>query len=473
MGTVTFLQLVMKAVFFLFSILISLGLGYRPLKPQIHNRMPLEQIKSQPLYLTPYIESGNIEEGRRLAEVTGKLDGLGVGEQPESYSGFLTVDKNHDSNMFFWFIPATDVNPMSAPVVIWLQGGPGGSSLFGLLEIHGPFQARFDENGNVHAETNPYAWTKEANVIYIDNPVGAGFSYSDKLPSTEEEVENDLYEFLIQWFQLFPQYQDRPFFPFGESYAGKFVPRISKKIHDENPGASIKINLAGLGIGDGFMSPPDSSVYAEYLFNLGLVGESERDKLLKWEDNMKYHASVGQYQQAWEDWSYEFDEMLTAMGCPYYYGIDICNTPEEEDNYETFLRLPSTREAIHTGNLQFGSQSGQVYYSMLDVFMKSERETVEFLLERYPVLIYDGNFDLICNHLGVLKMVDAMENWSGKSKYYTTDRSVWRVGGETAGYLKSVDNMKMFVMRNAGHMVPRSQPKYALDMFTKFINNRM
>ena len=75
------------------------------------------------------------------------------------------------------------------------------------MEIHGPFQARFDENGNVHAETNPYAWTKEANVIYIDNPVGAGFSYSDKLPSTEEEVENDLYEFLIQWFQLFPQYQ--------------------------------------------------------------------------------------------------------------------------------------------------------------------------------------------------------------------------------------------------------------------------
>ena len=92
-------------------------------------------------------------------------------------------------------------------MVIWLQGGPGGSSLFGMLEIHGPFQARFDGNGNVHAEVNPYAWTKEANVIYIDNPVGAGFSYSDKLPSTEEEVENDLYEFLIQWFQLFPQYQ--------------------------------------------------------------------------------------------------------------------------------------------------------------------------------------------------------------------------------------------------------------------------
>ena len=95
-------------------------------------------------------------------------------------------------------------------------------------------------------------------------------------------------------------FQGLPFFPFGESYAGKFVPRISKKIHDENPGADIKINLSGLGIGDGFMSPPDSSVYAEYLFNLGLVGEKERDSLLKWEDEMKYHVSVGQYQTAWE-----------------------------------------------------------------------------------------------------------------------------------------------------------------------------
>ena len=76
------------------------------------------------------------------------------------------------------------------------------------------------------------------------------------------------------------------------------------------------------------------------------------------------------------------------MGCNYYYGVDICDVPAEEDNYETFLRLPSTREAIHTGNLPFGSQSGEVYQSMLDVFMKSERETVEFLLERYPVSLF-------------------------------------------------------------------------------------
>lgn len=365
------------------------------------------------------------------------------------------------------------MDPKDAPVVIWLQGGPGGSSMFGLLEIHGPFQSVYDSNGNVKAELNPHAWSKVANMLYIDNPVGAGFSYSNKYPSTEEEVADDLYEFLIQWFTLFPQFQSNAFFPFGESYAGKFVPRISKKIHDENPNAELKINLVGLGIGDGFMSPPDSSVYAEFLFQAGLIGEAERENLLKIEENMKYYASIGRWRDAWGEWNYGFDYFLTAMGCGYYYGLHICDTPLEEDNYEEFVKLPSTRQAIHTGNLQFGSNSYNVYQSMLDVFMKSERETYEFLLERYPVLIYNGNFDIICNHPGVLKMIDAMENWTGKDKYYKTSQSVWTVQGETAGYLKSVDNMRLFVMRNAGHMVPRSQPKFALDMFNEFINGRM
>ncbi len=128
---------------------------------------------------------------------------------------------------------------------------------------------------------------------------------------------------------------------------------------------------------------------------------------------------------------------------------------------------------------------------MIDDFMRSERETVEFLLENYKVyylfcnsttisssncfqvLIYDGNFDIICNHSGVLKMIDAMENWSGKDQYYRTKRDVWSTNGKTAGYLKSVKNLRLFVMRNAGHMVPRSQPEFSFDMFNSFIYGQM
>lgn len=52
-------------------------------------------------------------------------------------------------------------------------------------------------------------------------------------------------------------------------HSGKFAPTIAKKIHDENPSAAIKINLAGVGVGDGFMSPPDSAIYADYLYQVG------------------------------------------------------------------------------------------------------------------------------------------------------------------------------------------------------------
>ena len=122
-----------------------------------------------------------------------------------------------------------DVDPSEAPVVIWLQGGPGSSSLWGLFEINGPFMAVEDDSGNTIARPNPNSWNKKANMIYIDNPVGTGkcllkffhdfktiyhyffpgFSHTgvDGFAQNQVDVGNDLYEFLTQWFTLFPEYQ--------------------------------------------------------------------------------------------------------------------------------------------------------------------------------------------------------------------------------------------------------------------------
>merc|ERR1712223_478530 len=168
------------------------------------------------------------------------------------------------------------------------MGGPGGSSMFGLLEIHGPIQAVFAGNGDVVAEPNPGAWTKKANMIYIDNPVGAGFSHAkdEALPHSQEEVARDLYEALKQWFTMFPEYRPNDFYVFGESYGGKWVPTISNKIHEENLNSDFKINLVGLGIGDGFTSPQETAVYAEYMYGVGLIDIAARDKMLQNEEEM-------------------------------------------------------------------------------------------------------------------------------------------------------------------------------------------
>ena len=87
--------------------------------------------------------------------------------------------------------------------------------------------------------------------------------------------------------------------------------------------------------------------------------------------------------------------MITAaIGCPYLYDARICEFPPEEDNYAVYVQLESTRKAIHVGDLCFGCQSGDVYVSLLSDLMQSQRDDVEYLMDRYMTLIYNGNFDM-------------------------------------------------------------------------------
>ena len=157
-------------------------------------------------------------------------------------------------------------------MVIWLQGGPGSSSLYGLFEVNGPISAVFETGspGPTTGTLNPHSWHKVANVIYIDNPVGTGFSFSEAKghPSTQSQVADGLHEFLIQFFKLFPAYRQNDFYAFGESYAGKWVPTICKRIHDMNQISETKINLVGLGIGNGWTAPENQSIYADFLYQV-------------------------------------------------------------------------------------------------------------------------------------------------------------------------------------------------------------
>jgi len=454
--------------------LVVVSQGYQPLRPQIKRSFPKarEEDVGSPLFLTDYVDSGDVETGRDMARVDATLL-EGLNEDIESYSGFLTVDKPNNGNMFFWFFPAEE-DPENAPVVIWLQGGPGGSSMFGLLKLHGPIITTVDEeNLLTGVARNPYSWGRKHNMIYIDNPVGAGFSFSDQLPTTQDMVSDNLYEFLQQWYTLFPAYQTNPFYAFGESYAGKFVPSITKRIHDENESGKdvIKINIAGMGIGDGWMSPYHNAQYGNFLYQVGLVDEKQRDQCLSMEAQTQSLINQGQFYEAWQSWNIEFDFFLTNMDCGYYYNIALCDFDPAEDNYEDFLNMDSSRQALHVGNLDFPN-SGNVYYSMIDVFMDDGREDIEFCLENYPTLIYDGNFDIICNHSGVLDMINDL-SWSGSDAYSKAMREVYYYNREVVGYLTKADNLNLLLVRNAGHMVPLSQPPYAQQMIEEFTSGAM
>ena len=111
-------------------------------------------------------------------------------------------------------------NSESAPLVLWLQGGPGGSSLFGLFIEHGPFFV--DEA--LALNEREISWSKKYNMLYIDQPAGTGFSFTDDArgyAKNQYDVSKDLYEALSQFYQLFPGLLQNDFFVTGESYGGK------------------------------------------------------------------------------------------------------------------------------------------------------------------------------------------------------------------------------------------------------------
>ncbi|CAH9144531.1 unnamed protein product, partial [Cuscuta epithymum] len=181
------------------------------------------------------------------------------------FSGYVTVNENHGRALFYWLTEATR-NPEKKPLVLWLNGGPGCSSVaYGASEEIGPF--RVNKNAS-SLYLNYYSWNKVANILFLESPAGVGFSYtnttSDLKNSGDNRTANDALNFLIKWMSRFPQYRYRDFYIAGESYAGHYVPQLANKIFDYNKGLSKPvINLKGFIVGN--------AVTDNYYDNIGTV----------------------------------------------------------------------------------------------------------------------------------------------------------------------------------------------------------
>ncbi|TSK34735.1 putative serine carboxypeptidase CPVL [Bagarius yarrelli] len=396
----------------------------------------------KPLFLTPYLEQGKIDEARKLSLV-GPLPGANV----KSYSGYLTVNKSYNSNLFFWFFPA-QIKPESAPVLLWLQGGPGGTSMFGLFVEHGPYFVY----KNLTLGYRDFPWTSRYSVLYVDNPVGTGWSFTadDKgYAKNQDDVGRDLYSALVQFFQLFSEFQSNEFYATGESYAGKYVPAIGYYIHKNNPSAKVKINFKGVAIGDGLCDPEMMlGGYADFLYQTGMVDELQRQYVKQQTD-----AGVKLIQQEkWVEAFEVFDSLLNgdlvpypsffqnATGCTNYFNYLQCQEPEDQEYFSRFVTLPSVRNSIHVGNLTFNDGS-EVEKHLLQDVMKSIKPWLGVLMNNYRVLIYSGQLDVIVA-APLTELFLPTVNWTGADAYKQAERFHWKVqpsDTEIAGYIRQVD----------------------------------
>lgn len=164
--------------------------------------------------------------------VTSPLPGLHQSLSTHHYSGYLSV-LNGTGHLFYWFFESQSAHPEKDPVVLWLNGGPGCSSLLGQFTELGPVRLR--QNGSL--SLNPYAWNQRANVIFLESPLSVGYSYRDdgnySHPQDDHTTPVANLDALRDFFRKFPHFAENEFFISGESYGGIYVPTLAVRALEE------------------------------------------------------------------------------------------------------------------------------------------------------------------------------------------------------------------------------------------------
>ncbi|KAG7576932.1 Peptidase S10 serine carboxypeptidase [Arabidopsis thaliana x Arabidopsis arenosa] len=174
----------------------------------------------------------------------------------ELETGYIGVGEAEEDQMFYYFIKS-ERNPDEDPLLLWLSGGPGCSSFSGLVYENGPLAFKVEAyNGSIPSlVSTTYSWTKVASIIYLDQPVGTGFSYSknplaDDIPN-DKGAAKSVHEFVCKWLAKYPEFLSNPFYVTGNSYSGIIIPIIVQEISNGNLlDRKPPINLQGYLLGN-------------------------------------------------------------------------------------------------------------------------------------------------------------------------------------------------------------------------------
>ncbi|KAI0881425.1 putative carboxypeptidase S1 [Annulohypoxylon maeteangense] len=380
------------------------------------------------------------------------------------YSGYLTVGEN--MNMWFWFFEARE-NPQKAPLVAYLDGGPGAASEYGLFTQIGPCHF---VNNETTPSLNPYAFNNYANMLYIDQPIGVGFSYGNETTT---------------------EYENRDFGVVTESYGGHYLPEFTRYILEQNDAVirgdlqGEEIRMVGVAIHNGwFDAAIQEKSNIEYMYNNSyrqIINESFHDELLdKYNTTVKpaldlCHTSGTNANcfAAYTSYSNTIEFPILAVfreksSNGYYLG----------DIREPYSRPPSTHvEYLQRSDIQraigakanYTDQAGEIgfYYSGDDArsFIPQLSDIVQAGIK---VLIWTGDADYVSNWYGTLDVAHAVE-WSGKDEFATKTLEPYTLNGVEKGTFKSVDNFTFMRIYEAGHNVPFYQPEASLQIFRQFM----
>ncbi|EDV22249.1 Lysosomal protective protein [Trichoplax sp. H2] len=406
------------------------------------------------------------------------------------FSGYLN---SVDGDMLhYWFFESTK-NPTSDPLALWLNGGPGCSSLHGLIAEHGPFHV----SDNLQVHLREYTWNRLANMLYIESPAGVGFSYNKYTRyrlNDSATAETNLVA-LQEFFRRFPTFKKNDFYITGESFASVYLSTLAVQLMKD---PSIK--LKGIAIGNGILDYAmnfNSLVYFAYYH--GYFSTQLYQNLIKAccvGDICKFYESTNTtcktlYQKLFNLVFFgglnRYDLYQDCVYKSYKYSQNSINvstsqtllmelayksfaTPPcyDDTKDEKYLRLPQVRRAlnIHSQSLNW-SLCRTFVQRTYKVQTFSSYKLFPLLLEKYRMLIFFGDSDGTCNYLGgewVMKEL-GLQPISAYTPWHVTNKN----GQQIAGYKITYPNLHFVTIKGAGHLVPEDKPQEAFIMLQTWL----
>uniref|UniRef100_J3MY88 Carboxypeptidase n=1 Tax=Oryza brachyantha TaxID=4533 RepID=J3MY88_ORYBR len=412
-------------------------------------------------------DQSNLKAADKIAALPGQPEGVSFSQ----YGGYVTVDEKNGRALFYYFVEAT-TGAAAKPLLLWLNGGPGCSSVgYGAMIELGPFRINSD---NKTLSRNEFAWNNVANVLFLESPAGVGFSYSntssDYDRSGDQRTADDSYIFLVNWLERFPEYKGRAFYISGESYAGHYAPQLAATILSHNIDSKrMIINLQGVLVGNPCLDEfKNLKGQIDYLWSHGVISDEVLANITK---NCKFSPSDG---KQCSDAMNAYDSGNTD---PYdIYGPVCINAPDGKffpsryvpgydpcSNYyiHAYLNDPVAQKAVHARTTTWlGCKN--LHWKDAPVSMVP---TLKWLIEHdLPVWLYSGDLDSVC------PLTATRYSVSDLGLAVTEPWRPWTANREVGGYVQQFAGGLVFIsVRGAGHQVPYFQPEKALIVVSSFL----
>ncbi|XP_021692100.2 serine carboxypeptidase-like 51 isoform X2 [Hevea brasiliensis] len=406
--------------------------------------------------------------------------------------------------MFWWLYksPNRVENPSKPwPIILWLQGGPGASG----VEL-----GNFKEVGPLDSNLKPRnsTWLQVADLLFVDNPVGTGFSFvedTNLLVKNDEEAAADLTRLLQNIFTRNKNLQKSPLYIVAESYGGKFAVTLALSALKAIEAGTLKLKVGGVALGDSWISPEDFVLsWGPLLKDMSLLDKKDFEIVDSMAQKIKQQIRDGLYINATYSWT-ELEEVIQQRSnyVDFYnflskdtesgssssvtasrvqlskkialqkyskYLISQRSTPGGSDDEQRDLMNDIIRKKLKIipDDIKFDQQSDYVFQAMQGDFMKARiKEVDELLAKGVNVTIYNGQLDLICATKGTEAWIEKLK-WEGLQNFQSKDRIPLFCGKERVarGFTKSYKNLHFYWILGAGHFVPVDEPCITLKMMT-------